>query len=53
MRWHQKGRGKRGGLRIIYYHLDTEGQIWLLDTYAKNVQENVLGQQAKRLKDGF
>ena len=41
------GRGKRGGLRVIYYLRSREGQIWMLTLYAKNVADsipaNVLG----------
>jgi mRNA-degrading endonuclease RelE of RelBE toxin-antitoxin system len=30
IRWAGSGRGKRGGLRIIYFWLRKDGQIWLL-----------------------
>ena len=29
LRWSGSGRGKRGGLRIIYYWRNRAGQIWL------------------------
>ena len=41
IRWAGTGRGKRGGLRIIYYWLREDGQIWLLTVYAKNEAENI------------
>jgi mRNA-degrading endonuclease RelE of RelBE toxin-antitoxin system len=41
IRWAGAGRGKRGGLRIIYYWLREDGQIWLLTVYAKNEAENI------------
>jgi hypothetical protein len=31
-----QGKGKRGGLRIIYYWKSKSGEIWLLTLYAKN-----------------
>ena len=41
LRWAGKGRGKRGGLRVIYYWRDRKGEIWLLTLYAKNEAENI------------
>ena len=41
MRWAAKGRGKRGGLRVIYYWRNREGEIVLLTLYAKNEAENI------------
>lgn len=36
LRWSQSGIGKRGGLRIIYYWITSDGQILLLTAYAKS-----------------
>ncbi len=36
LRWAGSGRGKRGGIRVIYYARGSEGMIWLLTVYAKN-----------------
>lgn len=36
LRWKLEGRGKRGGLRIIYYWKDKQNKIWLLTLHAKN-----------------
>lgn len=36
LRWAASGRGKRGGLRIIYYFRAKHGQIWLLTLYSKS-----------------
>ena len=41
LRWPGKGRGKRGGLRIIYYWRKSAHEIWLLTLYAKNEEENL------------
>jgi mRNA-degrading endonuclease RelE of RelBE toxin-antitoxin system len=41
LRWSMAGRGKRGGLRIIYYLKTVKGQIWLLTLYSKNVADNI------------
>lgn len=41
LRWSGSGKGKRGGVRVIYYNVLNEGNIFLLDIYAKNTQTNV------------
>lgn len=41
LRWRGKGKGKRGGLRVIYYWKSSDGRIWLLSIYAKNEVENL------------
>ena len=50
IRWRVPGRGKRGGIRVIYY-LVTRDQIYLLFAYAKNQQENLTQQQLQRLRN--
>jgi hypothetical protein len=41
LRWALPGRGKRGGLRVIYYLRSTQGLVWMLTLYPKNVAENI------------
>ena len=41
LRWSGKGKGKRGGLRIIYYWKHSKDEIWLLTIYAKSETENI------------
>jgi hypothetical protein len=53
MRWAIEGRGKRGGVRIIYFLRLKSGQIVLVTMYAKNVQENIDPNLLKRLKEVF
>lgn len=36
LRWGARGKGKRGGVRIIYYWQTTDERIYLLTLYAKN-----------------
>ncbi len=40
LRWAPSGRGKRGGLRVIYYWKNKEGEIWLLTIYDKTEREH-------------
>jgi len=41
MRWGIAGRGKRGGVRVIYFLRTRQEEIWLLTLYAKNVIESI------------
>lgn len=43
------GRGKRGGARIIYYHIVSGHQILLIYAYAKNQQGDLTPAQIKQL----
>lgn len=51
MRWGVAGRGKRGGLRIIYFLRTRHGQIWMLTLYPKNVAESIPAHILKQIKD--
>ena len=55
MRWAdaRRGKGRRGGLRIIYYHLASEDQIWLMTIYDKNEAADLTSAQKKALKDAI
>ena len=39
LRWAAKGKGKRGGARIIYLYVVIAARIYLLRCYAKNVKD--------------
>lgn len=41
IRWSANGKGKRGGVRVIYYHLTADAQIRLLLIYKKVIQDNL------------
>ena len=47
IRWQGSGRGKRGGVRVIYYVYDDSRPIYLLYAYPKNVQVD-LSEDEKR-----
>jgi hypothetical protein len=51
LRWGVAGRGKRGGIRVIYFLRTRHGQIWMLTLYAKNVAENISANVLKQIKD--
>ena len=47
IRWLGNGKGKRGGLRIIYYNQLLNGEIVLLTIYAKNETDDLTTEQMK------
>jgi mRNA-degrading endonuclease RelE of RelBE toxin-antitoxin system len=49
IRWKAAGRGKRGGIRVIYYLVHRE-EIFMLFAYAKNEQEDLTSDQLRRLR---
>ena len=55
IRWAMTGRGKSGGVRIIYYFKKQDDEIWLLTIYSKSETENipahVLRQIAKEIEN--
>jgi mRNA-degrading endonuclease RelE of RelBE toxin-antitoxin system len=51
LRWGVAGRGKRGGIRVIYYLRSRQGQIWMLTLYAKNVSESIPPHVLKQIKE--
>lgn len=50
IRWAGSGRGKRGGLRVIYYWHIPGSIILFLLAYSKNEQDDLTSAQLKTLK---
>ena len=40
-RWGREGKGKSGGVRIIYYYWLRDGEVYMLSIYAKNEQADM------------
>jgi mRNA-degrading endonuclease RelE of RelBE toxin-antitoxin system len=53
LRWAdaRRGKGRRGGLRVIYYHFKSDEQIWLMTVYDKNEAADLSAREKKLLKD--
>ncbi|CAG0989330.1 Toxin HigB-2 [Anaerolineae bacterium] len=51
IRWAMGGRGKRGGVRAIYYWVTLEDQILMLFMYPKNEKDDLTAQQLKVLRE--
>ena len=52
LRWadRRRGKGKRGGLRVIYYYLSADAQIWLITLYDKGEVADLNATQKRALK---
>lgn len=48
--WSALGKGKRGGVRVIYYFVDEADQIRLLLIYRKGVHDDLTADQKKQLR---
>lgn len=55
LRWtdSRRNKGKRGGLRVIYYWLSNDGQFWMFAIYDKDELENLTTEQEKLLKEAI
>ena len=50
IRWAKEGRGKSGGVRVIYYWAVSSEQILMLFMYPKGEQDNLTSAQTKMLR---
>ena len=53
LRWQAKGKGKRGGARVIYFLKRSQGQIILVTAYGKGERDDVPRIWLKRIKEVF
>lgn len=56
-RWARRGKGKSGGLRVVYFFLAEQGRIYMAAIYAKSrkdtlsaADQNVLARLAAQIK---
>lgn len=50
LRWALQGCGKSGGVRVIYYWMNADEQLYMLLAYPKNEQENLTATQLNTLR---
>lgn len=52
LRWPdtRRGKGKRGGLRIVYYHFESDNRIWLATIYDKDEVTDLTADEKRALK---
>lgn len=50
IRWNLPEQGKRGGIRVIYYWIVSDSEVFMIYAYRKSKQENLSNAQLKLLK---
>jgi mRNA-degrading endonuclease RelE of RelBE toxin-antitoxin system len=55
LRWadSSRGKGRRGGLRIIYYYFLADQQIWLMTLYGKDEAADLTPKEKKTLRSAM
>jgi hypothetical protein len=55
MRWidQRRGKGRTGGLRIIYFYFETDRQIWLVTLYSKDEAADLSAKEKRALKSAI
>ena len=51
VRWAPEGRGKSGGVRIIYYWKKPDHEIWMLTIYSKSERATISGHLLKQIAE--
>ena len=50
VRWKRAGSGKSGGVRVIYFTRNAQGEVVLLTLYAKSKTDNLTGAALKEIR---
>ena len=50
IRWTTAGRGKRGGTRVIYYHVVAQAQIRMILIYRKGIKDDLTPREKVELR---
>jgi len=51
IRWRSEGKGKRGGIRVIYYYLTEYEMIFMLYAYSKSRKDDLDANELKMLRE--
>ncbi len=51
VRWAPRGKGKSGGVRVMYYWKNTAKEIWLLTLYSKSEKATIPGHVLKKIAE--
>lgn len=50
VRWSAPGSGKRGGVRVIYFHVAADAQVRLLLIYRKGAKDDLTAAEKRTLR---
>jgi hypothetical protein len=51
VRWAPEGKGKSGGVRIMYYWKKSDDEIWLLTIYSKSEKDTIPSHILKKISE--
>ena len=49
-RWTREGKGKRGGVRVVYYYYDASIPLFLLTVYAKSRKDDLTLKERRAIR---
>lgn len=53
VRWAASGRGKSGGVRVIYYWKKANHEVWMLTLYGKSERASIAGHVLKKIAEAI
>lgn len=53
VRWAPEGKGKSGGVRVIYYWKKPDHEIWMLTLYGKSERSTIPGHILKKIAEAI
>lgn len=53
VRWAPEGKGKSGGVRVIYYWKKSDYEIWMLTIYSKSEQATIPSHILKKIVEAI
>jgi mRNA-degrading endonuclease RelE of RelBE toxin-antitoxin system len=53
VRWAPGGKGKSGGVRVIYYWKKPDHEIWMLTIYSKSERSTISGHILKKISEAI
>ncbi|MCW7553758.1 type II toxin-antitoxin system RelE/ParE family toxin [Endozoicomonas gorgoniicola] len=53
VRWAPEGKGKSGGVRVIYYWKKSDHEIWMLTMYSKSERASIPGHILKKIAEAI
>ena len=53
VRWASAGKGKSGGVRVMYYRKKSDHEIWMLTIYSKSERATISGHILKQIAEAI
>jgi len=53
VRWSAEGKGKSGGVRVMYYWQKSDHEIWMLTLYSKSERASISGHILKQIAEAI